>query len=178
MWQALGVSPLEAVVVVASALGIAVVLLLLLRLLGQRSVARMSTFDVAILLVLGSAGGRVITGYTPTLAAGVIALLALVMLRWFTDKLARTWIGALLVRDRPILLVAGERILTGNLKRARVSEEELWETLRGGGVRNLSEVAVVVLEGTGSVSIIKRGAPLDPRLLHGIQGADQHGNAI
>ncbi|MFD1211068.1 YetF domain-containing protein [Arthrobacter sp. GCM10027362] len=170
MWKALGVSPFEAVAVVVSAVGIALVFLLLLRLLGQRSVARMSTFDVAVLLVLGSAGGRVITGYTPTLAAGAIALAALAVLRWAADKLARTRIGALLVRDRPILLVDGERILAGNLKRARVSEAELWETLRSGGIRNLTEVALVVLEGTGAISIIKRGAPLDPRLLSGIDG--------
>jgi uncharacterized membrane protein YcaP (DUF421 family) len=175
MWKELGMSPVEALAVIVSAVGIAVVFLLLLRLLGQRSVARMSTFDVAVLLVLGSAGGRVITGATPTLAAGTIALVVLAVLRWTADKLARTRAGALLVRDRPILLVSGESILTENLKRARISEAELWETLRSGGIRNLSEVAAVVLEGTGAVSIIKSGAPLDPRLLSGVPGTGPPG---
>lgn len=169
MWTALGVSPSEALAVVVSALGIAAAFLLLLRVLGQRSVARMSTFDVAVLLVLGSVGGRVITGYTPTLTAGLIALATLTVLRWIADKLARTRVGAFVVRDRPILLVSGERILAENLGKARISEAELWETLRTGGVRNLTEIAAVVLEGTGAVSIIRRGADLDPRLLHGIQ---------
>ncbi|MCZ2404750.1 DUF421 domain-containing protein [Paenarthrobacter sp. Z7-10] len=178
MWKVLGIQPLEAVAVVVSAVGISLALLLLLRLLGQRAAARMSTFDVAVLLVLGSVGGRVITGYTPTLVAGVIALATLAVVRWVSERLARTRTGALLVRDRPILLVAGERVLTDNLKRARVSELELWEALRSGGIRNLSEVAVVVLEGTGIVSIVKRGAPLDSRLLKGIQGIEQNSDAI
>lgn len=61
LWDSLGIAPGQALVVVLSAIGIALVLFLLMRLLGQRSIARMTTFDVAILLVLGSAGGRVIT---------------------------------------------------------------------------------------------------------------------
>jgi len=168
MSDLLGISPLEAGVVVLSAVGIAVAVLALLRVLGQRSVARLSTFDVVVLLVLGSVGGRVITGYTPSLAAGVIALVTLFVLRWCADKLSRTRWGALIVRDEAILLVRGEEILERSLRRARLSQEELWEALRLAGVRNLTEVAVVVLESNGAISVVRTGMPLDPRLLDGI----------
>lgn len=63
MWKVFGIQPFEAMTVVVSAVGIAVVPLLLLRLQGQRPAARMSTFDAAVLLVLGFVGGRVITVY-------------------------------------------------------------------------------------------------------------------
>lgn len=165
LWDSLGIAPGQALVVVLSAIGIALVLLLLMRLLGQRSIARMTTFDVAILLVLGSAGGRVITGYTPSLAAGVLALVILVLLRGLADSLARTAWGVRLIRNKPLLLVREERIIADNLKRARVSDGELWEALRLAGIRNLSEVALVIFESTGSISVIRKGAPLDPRLL-------------
>lgn len=174
--ESLGIAPVEALAVVLSAVGISLTFLLLLRLLGQRAVARLSTFDVAVLLVLGSVGGRVITGYTPTLAAGALALVVLAGLRWTADSLGRTRVGALIVRDQPILLVDGEMVLLDNLRKARISETDLWETLRTGGVRNLSEVALVVLEGTGSISIVRRGAPIDPRLLNGIRGRKTDGS--
>jgi len=158
--NALGIAPVEAIVVVLSAVGISVAFLVLLRLFGQRSVARMTTFDVAVLLVLGSVGGRVITGYTPTLTAGLIALLTLMVLRWIADLLGRTRVGAFLVRDRPLLLVAGNEILRDNLRRARLSRPELWGSLRTAGIRDLDEVAAVVMESTGTISILRRGHPL------------------
>jgi len=169
LWDSLGIAPGQTLVVVLSTIGIALVLLLLMRVLGQRSIARMTTFDVAILLVLGSAGGRVITGYTPSLAAGVLALVILVLLRGLADSLARTVWGVRLIRNKPLLLVREEHIIADNLKRARVSDGELWEALRLAGIRNLSEVALVVFESTGSISVIRKGAPLDPRLLNEVK---------
>ena len=172
MDKELGVSLVEAAAVIVTTLGIALALLVLLRLLGQRSIARMSTFDVTVLLLLGSAGGRVLTGYTPSLAAGVIALVTLVALSWGAGKLGRTRLGAALLHDRPILLMAGGDVLHDSIRRARISEAQLWEALRTDGIRNLSEVAAVVLEGTGSISVIRQGAEIDPKLLAGIAGAE------
>ncbi len=168
MWNELGVTGEEAVVVVVTTIVIAIALVLLLRVLGPRSLARVSTFDVAVLLVIGSAAGRVLTGYTPTLAAGVIALVTLVALSWGADAFGRTRIGAAVLRERPVLLIDGTEVLTANLRRARVSEAHLWEALRIGGIRNLAEVTAVVLEANGTISIIREGAPLDPRLMAGV----------
>lgn len=169
LWESLGVGPGDALAVAVSAVAIVAVLLVLLRLLGQRSIARMTTFDVAVLLVLGSAGGRVITGYTPTLVAGVLALAILVGLRSIADRLARTRPGARLLRNTPIMLIEGGHVLRHNLKQARLSDDQLWETLRAAGVRNLDEIAVVVFESNGAVSVIRSGAPLDPRLLASVR---------
>jgi len=173
MWDALGLHPLEAVAVVASATGIYFAFLILVRLLGQRSIARMSTFDVAVVLTLGSAAGRVITGYTPSLAAGVLALVTLFTLRWIAQQVGTTRFGASIVRDRPILLMAGPVMLEDTMAKARIAEDEVREALRVAGVRNVDEVACVVLESTGSVSVTKRGAPLERQLFAGIKGADR-----
>jgi uncharacterized membrane protein YcaP (DUF421 family) len=171
--KALLISPLEALEVVASATGVYLAFLLLVRLFGQRSIARMSTFDIAIVLTLGSAAGRVITGYTPTLTAGVVALVTLFVLRWLAQQAARTRLGAALLRDRPVLLMAGGALLEETLGRARVTAEEVLEALRVAGVRNRDEVACVVLEATGAVSVTKRGAPLERGLFAGLRDAER-----
>src|SRR3954471_709894 len=173
MEKALGVTLEEAGAVVASAIGIYLVFLVLVRLLGQRSIARMSTFDIAVVLTLGSAAGRVLTGYTPTLTAGIIALLTLFALRWLAQEAGKTSLGAKVVRDRPVVLMAGEEILHDNLAHARVAEDELREALRVAGVRHRGEVACVVLEATGTVSVTKRGEHLERDLFSGLRGADR-----
>lgn len=172
MERTLWIDGAHALAVVVSATGIALALLVLLRLFGQRSVMRMSTFDVAIILVLGSVGGRVITGDTPTLAAGVVGLITLMMLRWLTQQVSTTRWGAFLTRDRPVLLMAGGRALPGRLAKAQITEQELWQTLRLAGIRRREEVALVILEETGALSVIRRGVPVDRRLLERVVGAE------
>jgi len=172
VWDRLGLSPSDAVLVIASAIGIYAAFTLLIRLLGQRSVARMTTFDVLVVLVLGAVAGRVITGSTPTLAAGVLGLVVLFALHLGVQRLSRLrWFGAL-VRDRPVLLMAGREPIAANLHRAGVSAADLRTVLRSAGIRDPGEVACVILEPAGSVSVIRRGAPLDPRLFADVRGIE------
>jgi uncharacterized membrane protein YcaP (DUF421 family) len=171
--KALLIDPEEALAVVLTTIGVYVSFLLLVRLFGPRSIARMSTFDIAIVLTIGSAAGRVLTGYTPTLEAGVVALATLFLLRWVAQRVGQTRLGAVLVRDRPVLLMAGSQLLEENLGRARVAEDEVLAALRFAGVRSRDEVACVVLEATGAVSVTKRGAPLERALFAGLRGAER-----
>ena len=77
MWQRLMLSPAEAVAVVLATAGMYWALVVLVRLLGQRALARMSSTDLATAVALGAVIGRAALGYTPTLGAGVIALVTL-----------------------------------------------------------------------------------------------------
>nr|WP_269437856.1 YetF domain-containing protein [Arthrobacter sp. zg-Y919] len=78
--------------------------------------------------------------------------------------LRRTRRGAYLT-SRPILLMAGNEVLEEGLRKARILEDELYFKLRQSGIRNLSEVAIAVLEPTGDVSVLRRGQLIDPVLL-------------
>lgn len=172
MWVRLGLNASDAVLVIVSAIGVYVVFTLLIRLLGQRSVARMTTFDVLVVLVLGALAGRVITGSTPTLAAGVLGLVVLFGLHLAVRRLSRLrWFGAL-VRDRPVLLMAGREPVEAELRRAGVSAADLRTILRSAGIRDPDEVACVVLEPAGGVSVIRRGKPLDRRLFADVRGIE------
>ena len=172
LWTRLGIDPLGVVAIVVSAVGVYVVFLLLVRVFGQRPLARMSTADVVVVVALGSITGRVVLGTSVTVTAGAVALLALFLLRWAAERLARTSWGSGLVRVRPVVLMAGSGVLHDQLRRSRVSEDELWGALRAAGVRNRDEVACVVLEATGTVSVLRVGAPLDRQLLAEVEGAD------
>ncbi|WAP51312.1 DUF421 domain-containing protein [Arthrobacter sp. ATA002] len=167
MWQNLGITPLEALAVVLSAIGIYAAFFVLIRTAGQRALASWSTMDKAIVIAFGSVLGRVVLGNTPTLAAGIIGLATMFALFRLEAVLRRTRRGAYL-SSRPILLMAGEDLVQGGLKAARIEEDEVYFKLRQAGIRNFSEVALVILEPTGDVSVLRRGELIDPMLLRRI----------
>ena len=56
---------------------------------------------------------------------------------------------------------------------SRVSVDELLGVLRQAGIRDAREVACVVLESTGAVSVIRTGRPLDRALFADLPGSDR-----
>ncbi|MBT2502868.1 DUF421 domain-containing protein [Curtobacterium sp. ISL-83] len=152
--------------------------LVLVRIFGQRPLARMSTSDVVVVLALGSIAGRVVLGLSVTLTAGAIALATLFVLRWVVERIGRSSWGRRLVTTQPVLLMADGAVQHDLLARSRVSVEELQGVLRSAGIRNTQEVACVVLESTGTVSVVRTGTPLDQTLYAGIIGADRIPSAL
>jgi uncharacterized membrane protein YcaP (DUF421 family) len=169
----LGISPTHAVAVVLSALGIYLAFLVLVRVFGPRVLHGMGTFDVLVTITLGAVAGRVILGHPPTLAAGVLGLTCLVVLEVVFGEARRTLRGARLVNAGPVLLMAGREVLERNLTASHVTREELQASLRHAGVRHRDEVACVVFESTGRISVLRQGEPVDPRLLAGVRDADR-----
>lgn len=172
-WETLALTPIQAVDVVISATGIYCGFFILIRLLGQRTLANLSTFDFAGVVALGAVAGRAVLGYTPTLGAGIIALVTLLVLQAAVGQLRRTRIGARVVRNPPRMLMAGSKVLARNMTGAHVVESELVAKLRSAGIRNRSEVACVILEANGSISVLRKGAAIDRYMLEGVVGADQ-----
>lgn len=164
----LGIAPLEALWVVLGAVGIYAAFFLFVRVFGLRALASWSTLDKAIVIALGSLLGRVVLGYTPTLAAGVVGLATMFAMlrleRWVREK------DVAFLASRPILLMAGSEVLPEGLRKARVLDEELYFKLRQAGIRNFSEVAAAILETTGDVTVLRRGQRIDPLLLNRVPG--------
>ena len=172
MWSHnLGITPLEALWVILSAIGIYGAFFILIRTAGQRALASWSTMDKAIVIAFGSVLGRVVLGYTPTLAAGVIGLATMFALFRLEAVLRRSKRGTYF-SSKPILLMAGDQVLQPGLRAARIVEDELYFKLRQAGIRNFSEVALVVLEPTGDISVLRRGELIDPLLLRRIPNKD------
>lgn len=145
---------------------------LLVRLLGQRALARMSSTDLAVIIVVGAVIGRAALGYTPTLVAGILAMLTLFAMQAFAGNLRRFIKTAWPLNNAPVLLMAGRDFVEDNLRRLHLDEEEVWPKLREAGIRHRSEVAAVILEPTGEISVLRRGIPLDRSLLNDVRGVE------
>lgn len=168
----LGVTWSQAGAVVLSAVGVYLTLLVLLRIVGQRSMASMSSFDFAAAVAVGAVMGRAILGYSPTLLAGVVGLATLFGLQVLFGLVRRHPRLQSALNNPPILLLAHGRLLPDNLRRAHVVEDELREQLRLHGVRCYDDVACMVLERTGAVSVIRSGEPIAQDVLADVVGAE------
>ncbi len=172
MMDQLGIDWLRAGLVVLTTITMYLLLVLCVRLLGQRTLATMSSFDLGCAIALGSVIGRTSLLLDPTLATGAIALVTLFATQITLARLRRNrWVDPLMNRP-PVLLMAGDTLLHENMRAAHIAEDDLRQKLRLAGIRNLAEVRCVVLESTGAVSVLRRSEPLDPWLFSDISGAE------
>lgn len=172
MWEELTLTPQQALEVVLSTVGMYCALAVLVRMLGQRVLARVASSDLATIVALGAVIGRAALGYTPTLGAGLLALLSLFGMQAVAGQLKQWRVAERFLQNRPVLLMSGGAIIHQNLRKVHLTEADLWPTLRLAGVRTLDEVACVVLETTGEISVLRRGVDLDPRLLADVPWTD------
>lgn len=172
MNELLGITPLEAAAVAIATAGMYAALVVLVRVLGQRMLASLSTFDLAAIIGIGSVLGRAALGEAPRLVGGLVALATLAACQAAVGLVRTRGWGARAVTTRPILLMAGETVLTRNLRRCHVVPSELAAKLRQAGIRHRREVAIAVLEPSGSISVLSTGELIDPLLLIDVDGAD------
>lgn len=162
------------VMVLLSALGIYAALLLLTRLTGLRSFAKMSSFDFAITVAFGTILASTILSEDPPLLTSGFALLTLFGIQYAVSTFRRlsSWVEHV-VDNEPLVVMAHGEVLSEHLDRSRMTEGDLKSKLRMAGVRHPSEVLAVVFETTGDVSVVKKGDEVDPWIFDGVRGASR-----
>ena len=131
------------------------VLVLLLRVSGKRTLAKLNAFDFLVTIALGSTLATIVLDSRTSLVDGVVALWLLVVLQFVVAATtARVpWLRTAMNSAPTILLVDGEP-QQAVMRRHRVGMDELRQAVRGTGTGDLSSVAAVVLETDGSMSVI------------------------
>jgi uncharacterized membrane protein YcaP (DUF421 family) len=169
----LGVSGTDALAVVVSAVGLYLAFLIMLRVVGQRAFAAMSNFDLAATIAFGAVMGRAILGYTPTLVAGVLGMATLLLLQAVSGFLRRSSRLDAALTNMPVLIMADGLVLHDQLRRTKIVEDELRAKLRLAGIHGYGDVAAVILERTGAISVLRRGETIAPEMLSDVRGRDR-----
>ena len=156
---------------VVSAVSMLVGIVVYVRIAGLRSFSKMSAFDFAVTVAFGSILGAVALSGSP-LVEGLVAAASLLAFQTLIG-FGRSRFGLDRVVDNtPLLLVVQGEMLTGNLRRARITEQDIHAKLRQANVATLCDVQAVVLETTGDLSVVHGHRSLDPDLFADIAGAD------
>ena len=158
--------------VILSVLAIFTVIIIITRISGLRTFAKMSSFDLASTIAIGSILASVVMNSGQSLVKGAIALGAIVAFQSVFALMVRRW-GAFkrTCTNDPVLLMDEGQILYDNLKKTNVGEDDLIAKLREANVLDFSEVLAVVLESTGDMSVLhtSEGKKLMPKLLQGVK---------
>lgn len=161
----------EALSVIIAAAAIYALLISWSRLIGPRSFSQMTAFDIGVTVALGAIVGGTATGATP-LWGGALGLSVLFAIRGVVARLRRLGLDRI-VDNRPILVMARERILDDRLLDAQITRDDLLEALRGAGITRVSQVLAVVVERNGDLSVLREDEHFDQVLFSPVQGADE-----
>ena len=132
------------------------VILLLLRLSGNRTLAKTAAFDQVVSVALGSTLATVILSKDTRLTDGATAFLMLIALQFVVAKLIlrSLWFQRLVI-STPQVLVQDGRIREADLRRVRLVESDVHAALRKAGVGRVEDAALVVLESDGTFSVVQ-----------------------
>ncbi len=134
-------------------------LILLLRISGKRTLTKLNAFDLVVTVALGSTLATVLLSSSVALAEGIVAMALLVSL-----QLIITWLSVRsprirrLIKAEPKLIVHQGRFLEGAMQAERMTREEVLAAIRSEGIADVQEVAAVVLETDGSISVLPGAA--------------------
>lgn len=140
-------------------------LVLVLRVSGKRTLAKMNAFDLVITVALGSTLASAVLNSNVPLVESIVAFATLAGLQALVafGQARRRWIAAV-IRAEPSLLVRDGRLLDDAMRRERISESEVLQAVRASGRGSLEGVAAVVLETDGSLSVLSaHGEAVDGR---------------
>lgn len=154
LWTDIG---LTIVVSVAATVVIYLVLFTLVRVLGARTLANLSTFDFACMIAVGAVVGRTAVLAHPNLLTGIVALVTLFTLQGVFGFLRARERGGHLVNPRPVVVVRDGLIDVASMRRVRITEDELRLAVRRAGLPGLAAVGLVVLEQNGTLSVVRAG---------------------
>lgn len=164
----------EILMVLLSSIGIYIALIGFTRLAGLRSFSKMSSFDFAITVAVGSVIATTILTKDPPLFQAIVALGLLYFIRNGVAKLRGiSPLISKLVDNQPILLMKGSQMLDENLKVTKVTPNDLRAKLREANVTDFSQIKAVVLETTGDISVLHTkdsSQVLDDDLLTNVKG--------
>jgi uncharacterized membrane protein YcaP (DUF421 family) len=154
-------------------------LVLLLRTSGKRTLTKLNAFDLVVTVALGSTLATVLLSKSVALAEGVLALGLLIFLQY-----AIAWLSVRsprfqsFIKAEPTLLVHRGRFLEGAMRAQRITREEVLAALRASGTAEVGEIAAVVLETDGSISVIPdAGAAGDGGTLANVEPLDRGARA-
>ena len=139
-----------------SVIGFYFCLILFTRLNGLRSFSKLSSYDFAMTIAIGSILASTVLSKSSSLLQGLVAVGMLFVLQALVSFLRRKMKPVkTLLDNQPIILMARGQYFHDNLKEANISINDIKQILRKNGIKSKSEVFAVIMETTADMSVIK-----------------------
>jgi uncharacterized membrane protein YcaP (DUF421 family) len=130
-------------------------IVLLVRVVNRRELARMEPFDLVLLIVLGDLVQQGVTQNDFSVTGAAIVIVTMTLLSMLTAYLSYRLppVGRVLDGE-PVILLENGNPLESNLRRERISLGELAAQARQNNIADLGSVRYAVLETSGTISFL------------------------
>jgi len=146
--------------IVLRALAVYVTVFVGFRLLGKRELGQMTVFDLVLILLISNAVQNAMVGPDTSLQGGLVAAAVLLVAnRLAAESRLRSPLLDRLFEGRSAVLVEHGQLVTGQLRKQRIAEEDLEAAMREHGIESLDQVQLAVLETDGTISIVPVTSP-------------------
>jgi uncharacterized membrane protein YcaP (DUF421 family) len=136
-----------------------VFLLLAFRLTGKREVGEMSPFELVTLLLIPEIFSSALNRSSDSLSLASVGVATLFLLVFFTGLVTfRSKKLEELLEGEPSILVRDGKYIERNLRRERVTPDEIFTEMHLSGIDRLEDVRWAILEVEGKISIIPKDA--------------------
>ena len=151
-------------------------LLVVIRLLGKRQIGQMEPSEFVVTMLAANLAAIPMEEVGIPLYAGVVPLLTVLGAELLLSGLSMgsMWVRRLLC-GKPVILIENGRVLQENLRRTRVTIDELMGHLREKDVLNIMSVQYAILETNGNLSVFPYPAEMPASAKDaGIAARQQH----
>src|SRR6266536_321376 len=141
-----------------SAVAVYFFIFLLTRIVGRRELSSLGPFDIILLVVIGDAVQQGLTQDDYSLTGAVIVVTSIALLQVFTSYLSFRFSFLRPLREGiPIVLVQDGKPIDANLRRERLTVDEVMEEARSSAqISSLDEIQYAIIESNGSISFLEK----------------------
>jgi uncharacterized membrane protein YcaP (DUF421 family) len=135
-----------------------VVLMVLFRIAGKRSLAEITSFDLVLLLIISEAVQQALLDNDNSMTNALLLVSTLIGINILLSIVATRWKGfEKLVEDVPLVILRNGEPLRDCMRKERVDEQDIMEAARASqGLERLDQIKFAILERTGHITIVPK----------------------
>jgi uncharacterized membrane protein YcaP (DUF421 family) len=134
-----------------------VFVVLLMRVIGRRELSTMTPIDLVLLVVLGDAIQQGLTQDDYSVTGAIIAVTTIAALQVISSYLSYRFKPVHTVLEgEPIVLIENGKLIEHNLRRDRLTTDDVAEAMREQQIAQFSEVEWAIMESNGQINFIKK----------------------
>jgi uncharacterized membrane protein YcaP (DUF421 family) len=130
----------------------------ILRVIGRRELSSLSAVDLVLLIVLGDAIQQGLTQDDYSMTGAMVAVSTIAVMQVAISYLSfRSRRVRVVIEGEPIVVIQDGNLLRRNMRRLRLTDDELAEEARGQSIASLRDVQWAIVEPNGTTTFIPAG---------------------
>ena len=132
-------------------------IIIAIKLMGKRQISDMQPSELVVTLVVSDIASLPMQNTSQPLLSGVIPVLVLVSLEIAASALMmKSRLFRRLICGNPVVVIEDGKLLQKQLRRLRMSAEDLFAQLRQQDIFSIDEVQYCIVETNGSISVLEK----------------------